>query len=445
MRTWMALCAVSMVCLSPGLVHAEDISIRLHGSNTVGSKLGPELLIAYAKERGFVGAQKTDVAPEEYRVEGVNASGDRFVGIVRAHGTSTGFADLLSGDADLWMASRAAKAEERDQAKPVIGDLHSAELEHVIALDGLAVIVHPENPLSQLSIDQVRGVFSGQLANWSSLGGPDLPIRLYGRDDKSGTFDSFKSMVLSDSVPLSTSTRRFESSSELEATVSGDPGAIGFVGYSYVKTSRALAVFQGDTIPLQPDKLSISTEDYLLARRLFLYSSTNASADVKDFLRFVLEARGQSVVSAVGFVAQSVFVADAEPLDGNPGGYYDVIAEAERLSLNFRFRPESSILDSRGMRDIDRLGEFMRRPENSRKALRLAGFAMEGNEPPMMTLLTVNDRVDIISQLLAAKGVATQRSQGFVGGIAVAPLGRPEWEARNERVEVWLVDRASRM
>ena len=93
------------------------------------------------------------------------------------------------------------------------------------------------------------------------------------------------------------------------------------------------------------------------------------------------------------------------------------------------------------LRDIERLGAFMQRPENQGKALRLAGFAAPGERTPIITLLTVNDRVDIIAQLLAARGVATEISRGFVGGIAVAPSG----QARNERVEVWLVDRSSRM
>ncbi|MFO1495474.1 MAG: PstS family phosphate ABC transporter substrate-binding protein [Lysobacterales bacterium] len=419
---------------------SADLTIRLHGSNTVGSKLGPELLAAYARQRGYVGVQTADAGAEEYRVEGRNARGERFIGIVKAHGTNTGYADLVSAQADLWMASRAAKPEEVEAAKAAIGDLHSAEQEHVIALDGLALIVHPDNPLAQLSIDQIRRAYAGEVQNWSAFGGPNRPIHLYGRDDQSGTYDSFKSMVLGERA-LAPTTQRFESSRDLEAAVAGDPSALGFVGYSYVRQSKALAVFQGATLPLRPDSLSISTEDYLLARRLYLYSAQNASAEVQDFLRFVLAPAGQAVVSSIGFVAQNVFVAEAEPVAGNPEGYYAVVADAERLSVNFRFRPESSTLDSRGMRDIERLGAFMQRPENQGKALRLAGFAAPGERTPIITLLTVNDRVDIIAQLLAARGVATEISRGFVGGIAVAPSG----QARNERVEVWLVDRSSRM
>lgn len=418
---------------------AETINITLHGSNTLGSKLAPGLLQAYARQQGFADAKVIETAPLEFAVNAVRADGSRFAGAVQAHGTNTGYADLLSGAADIWMASRAATPEEV-QAAAAVGPLHTAEQEHVVALDGLAIIVHPRNPVQRLQVDQIRDAFAGRITDWAQLGGAPGPIHLYGRDHQSGTFDSFKSMVLTAGTELAASTQRFESSSELEKRVSNDPAALGFVGFSYITASRALAVMARGTPALTPDALSISTEDYLLARRLYFYTAKESSAQVRDFVEFVQSAAGQQVVAATGFVAQNIFLAQADPLPGNPPMYYDVIADAERLSLNFRFRPASATLDSRALRDIERLSQFMSQPQNRRKQVRLAAFAASVASAPIVTQLTLNDRVDYISQLLASHGVPTSMSRGFLQGAKVAPADRADGQVRNERVEVWLVD-----
>ncbi|MCB1600752.1 MAG: substrate-binding domain-containing protein [Xanthomonadales bacterium] len=430
---WMLLGALS------SMAQAEDISLRLHGSNTIGARLGPDLLMAYARSKGFVGVKQSETSPQEFLIEGRRADGSKFHGIVKAHGTNTGYADLKSGAADLWMASREAKAEEVRDAR-AIGNLHSADQEHVIALDGLAIVVHPDNPVSELSADQIRDAFAGRISNWSGLGGAPGPIRLYARDENSGTFDSFKTMVMSDGAQLSSQSRRFESSAELDRAVAADRQALGFVGFSHIAQGKAVAVRAAGTTALKADALSIATEDYLLARRLYLYSAREASATTREFLDFVQGSAGQKVTAAAGFVAQDIFVAEVDPLPGNPDGYYDVIADAERLSLNFRFRPQSATLDSRALRDIERVSDFMNQPANRGKQLRLAAFGISSERSLMMTLFAVNDRVDYISQILASRGVRTEMSRGFVDGAAVAPIDRAETRARNERVEVWLAE-----
>lgn len=418
---------------------AETISIRLHGSNTLGSKLGPSLLEAYARDQGFTDVERSETAPLEFRVAGRRADGSQFVGVVKAHGTNTGHADLVSGAADIWMASRAVTADEDARAQ-VIGKLRTPPQEHVVALDGLAIIVHPDNPIGEIRVDQVRDAFSGRVSDWSQLGGKAGPIRLYGRDDKSGTFDSFKAMVLTDGATLTADTKRFESSGDLEKSVAQDSAAIGFVGFSYIATAKPLAVMANGTLPLKPDALSVSTEDYLLARRLYFYTPREASARVREFVEFVLSADGQSVVADTGFVAQTLFVARAQPVPGNPDDYYDITGDAERMSMNFRFSPASSILDSRALRDIERLSRFMSQPENQRKEVRLAAFSPSGARAPMMTLLTLNDRIDHISQLLAVRGVRMSQSRSFVNAAMVAPSDRVDGKVRNERVEVWVAD-----
>lgn len=188
-----------------------------------------------------------------------------------AHGSSTGFAALLERHAELAAASRPVKDSEV-RALAGFGDLRSPYAEQVIAIDGLAIILHPDNPLASLDTAQLAAVFAGEVRTWEELGGKGGAIRLYARDEQSGTYDTFKELVLaSHGKSLASDARRFESNDRLAAAVSADPHAIGFVGIASVGRARALAIADGESLPMAPQESLIATEDYPLSRRLFLY------------------------------------------------------------------------------------------------------------------------------------------------------------------------------
>src|SRR5262249_10855740 len=145
---------------------------------------------------------------------------------IAAHGSATAFSPLKAGDAEIGMASRPIGPQELQG----LGQLSDPGFEHVVALAGVAIIVHPGNPGRELNRKQVADVFSGALNNWSALGGRQAPIVVYARDDKSGTYDSFKAMVLDGNhLTLTPSAKRFESSSDLSEKVAQDPNGIGFI------------------------------------------------------------------------------------------------------------------------------------------------------------------------------------------------------------------------
>lgn len=419
---------------------AEESVLRIHGSNTIGAKLAPALAQDWLRQQAFVDIKVQPLKAEELQISARHPDGRRIRIDIRSHGSGTGFQDLVAGTADIAMSSRPAKEDEAAALDALGGTLRSVDQEHVIGLDGLAIVVHPDNPLAALNVAQIRAVFAGQIRDWAQLGGTPGQIQLHARDDKSGTYDSFKSMVLEE-APLSALARRYESSDGLVAAVLADPGAIGFVGLSYAKAARMLAVSAAGTVPLQPERIHVATEDYLLSRRLFFYHRPGISAAAQQFVDHVLSQAGQERVDASGYVSQSIFNAEAQALAGMPEGYYRVVEDATRLSVNFRFRPQSATLDSRAIRDLDRLREFMQRPENRGKQLRLAGFSLPGNGSTTgMALFTANDRVDHIAALLATKGVPTRLARGFFETALVAGIDSSEGRQRNERVEVWLYD-----
>src|SRR5690606_15066977 len=145
------------------------------------------------------------------------------------------FVALKDGSAELAASSRPIKAAEAEALRG-LGDLRSPQAEQIIALDGLAIIVHPSNPLHSLSTAQLAQVFSGAAPTWEALGGKGGPIKLYARDDQSGTYDTFKELVLgAHGAQLSPQAQRFESSERLSDQVSQDPSGIGFIGLPYIR------------------------------------------------------------------------------------------------------------------------------------------------------------------------------------------------------------------
>src|SRR5262249_25648058 len=114
---------------------------------------------------------------------------------IHAHGSATAFTDLLENKSDIGLSSRRIKPEET-KTLSALGDMSSPACEHILALDGIAVIVNRDNPVQSLSREQVAKIFSGEITSWTQVLINRGKIKVYARDDKSGTFDSFKSLVL---------------------------------------------------------------------------------------------------------------------------------------------------------------------------------------------------------------------------------------------------------
>ncbi len=418
---------------------ADDVNgrlFRVQGSNTVGANLMKNLLVNYFTHRGLTDIRVEPAAVEnEYRVSG--RSGGRSIYVdVAAHGSSTGFKALLANDADLSMSSRPIKDKEVNQMKH-FGDMLGFDAEHVIAIDGLAVIVHPNNPVQQLSLDQLAAVFSGQVQNWRQVGGEDRPIALYARDDKSGTWDTFKSLVLRNQVSLPERASRFESNDQLSDRVSQDRGGIGFVGLASVRNSRALLVADEGTQPLSPGKVTVATEDYVLSRRLFLYTPPSLKTEqINEFVAFVQTDAGQQQVEETGFISQALTAIRPQDNRQGPPDYLNVTQAASRLSVNFRFAEGSSSLDNKARQDIRRVVDYMQRQEHQAKSLTLVGFGDE-KQSDSRSLVLSKLRAVAVKTELHKLGVASEPVQGFGAYLPVAS-NDGDSKIKNRRVEVWV-------
>ena len=166
-----------------------DYLLRLSGSNTIGSQLGPMLVKAWLTAKGATDIKDEtrsgpDGKPIPEQVITAQLGGKTVEVEVKAHGSATAFKDLGSGNADIGMASRAIKDDEVAQLS-ALGDMRGRASEHVLGLDGIAVVVPQSSPLQHLTMAQLKGLFTGQTTDWSMVGGASGPVHLYARDDKS--------------------------------------------------------------------------------------------------------------------------------------------------------------------------------------------------------------------------------------------------------------------
>lgn len=434
MRWILSFGLLGLGALLPCAVAQAQDTLRVHGSNTLGARLVPALAEAWLRSEGFERIERRVPAENELHLEAVRGTEWRRVELA-AHGSSTGFVALREGSADVAMSSRPVNGEELTRSA-ALGSLDAPTQEAVVALDGVAVVVHPANPLRRLSLQQVRAVFSGELRDWRELGAPAGPIVLHARDAQSGTFETFRHLVLGEHA-LRSDARRYENGQALAAAVASDRSAIGFVGVSAVGEARALALSEAGHA-LEPTTASVAVEDYALSRRLFLYTPQAATAAARDFVEFALSPAGQRVVEASGFVAQDIRPYPAQISDAAPAEYLALTGDAQRLSLNFRFGTGSRMLDSKILRDAERLAQFLRQPERRGQSLLLIGFADASEASPYLALTLSNDRVDLVARLLERHGVAAQRSRGLGGAMPVADNATALGRQRNRRVEVWL-------
>ncbi|MGQ9598056.1 MAG: PstS family phosphate ABC transporter substrate-binding protein [Anaerolineae bacterium] len=224
---------------------------------------------------------------------------------VTGGGTGTGIAALINGTVDMVNASRAIKEEERTQAQA-----NGIEpVEHVVAGDAIAIVVHPSNPIQGLTISQLSDIFSGKITNWQEVGGEDRPIVLLSRESNSGTHVFFLEEVVrrgnpEDKTLFSPDTLLMPSSEGISAEVRQNPNAIGYDGLGYVTPDQKVvpvAPAEGEPYVF-PTLETVRDGSYPIARTLFIYTIGEPQGVVREYLNWILGSEGQAIVQELGFV-----------------------------------------------------------------------------------------------------------------------------------------------
>jgi phosphate transport system substrate-binding protein len=456
--------AAAAPALTPAPASAPTIAhFGIAGSNTIGERLMPMLIDAFGSKRLGMEPQSKITGKEEQEITLRSSSGTQAVINFAAHGSGTATPGLVEGKAVIGMASRALNDAETkliDERFKV--PIRAAGNEHVLALDGIAVIVHPENPVKLLTLEQIAKVFSGQIANWKDVGGADRPIHVLRRNNDSGTYDTFNTLVLSPlKLQMSPQAAQYESSETLSSDVSKDADAVGFIALPYINKNRAVVIGSSCGITGSPSAFTVKNEQYPLARRLYLYTlGTPKESAANDLLKFALSDEAQPTIEDAEFIDQRVALQDeqdqrnwsvsvsANPEQGLPAGKLvprDAIDDftrfaygARRSSVAFRFEKGSSQLDTRAVQDVGRLARFISGMGGS-KQFWIVGFT-DADGGWAENLRLGKQRAAQVAGELTKAGVRVPaqniRSQSYM-----APTVCNDTDAakgKNRRVEVWL-------
>ena len=218
---------------------------------------------------------------------------------VTGGGSGVGISALIEGTTDLAQSSRKIKFDERQKLQQ--GGKTVKEI--IAAHDALAVVVHPQNNVTNLTREQLEGIFTGKIKNWKEVGGDDLKIIPYARETSSGTYEFFKEHVLKNKNYVN-GIMSMPATGAIIQSISQTRGAIGYVGLAYLnKDVKAIHVsYDAGKKYVEPSVANAKNSSYPIVRPLFYYYVTSTESRVKPFIDYVLSDAGQKIVSDIGFI-----------------------------------------------------------------------------------------------------------------------------------------------
>jgi len=441
----------------------EHIVLSLHGSTSIGDELVPKLAEAFL--RGELGATETGQKIKWHDHGGHpvlhvwgKVPGKPGLQVIEIYATGSGAAfRCLSAESgldycDIGMSSRPIGDSDLPPSSQN-RNVDDRPAEHVVALDAIAVIVNPGNPVSQLSIPQLRSIYSGRTRNWKDVGGEDAPIELYGRDSNSGTSEMFTEKVMGKN-PLETARmaalpkdRQMGDSNQIVDAVMRSRNAIGYASSPLVRDAKALSISDGSSLAFLPTELSIVTEDYPICRRLLLYDWDTPGSMVNAFIRYATYKPGQAIVDQTPFVDLTPKVFHVAPPKGAPLAYQKIATGYSRIGLSFHFSvaktetagDTESQLDNLAKINVLRLRTFLSQHGGTGDDILLIGFADQVEDRAPNRRLA-HQRAEGVATELRAIGVVVPAGniRDFGAKLPVASNDALEGRSKNRRVEVWV-------
>src|SRR5256886_15451747 len=261
---------LSLIALSAAISVVRADTLVIKGSDTLGANLVPQLA-------------------EEFKAQHPGTTFN-----IAAEGSTTGIAAIIDGTAQIGMASRPTKPEEVAAAKAKGVTFK----ETIVAYDGIAVIVSSANPVKSLTKKQVEQIFTGDVTDWSAVGGSGGKTSVYTRNTSSGTYSEFKELAMKkrDYAPDS---QKLAGNEQIAQEVGKNANGVGYVGLAYTKAGGIKVV---PTDGASPSKESVLAKSYPYARPTFFYTNGEPAGVVKEFIDFTVGPEGQKIVEQVGFV-----------------------------------------------------------------------------------------------------------------------------------------------
>lgn len=454
-----------VLCEGPACPNLQDFvaEVSISGSSTMGAVLMPALIEGFALRNDYT-VRREPLEPVGFTYVLVDEDTGKPVArfYIQASTTDEGFADLLANDADIVMALREIRPDERSRAREAgMGDMTDANRSRVLALDAMVPIVAPSNPVDQISPLALAEVFAGRITNWTVLGGADAPISLHLPGARTGLGQSVEDKVMGPvDLPFAEGIIRHDRAGEVVDAVLADPFAIGIASYAETGNGRALTLTGACGFSLSAERGTIKTEDYPLTAPMFLYIPARRLPKVaRELLAYMRGASSQIVIRRAGFVDQA-----PEEVSINDQGYRFANAVTSagpevsleelqrmtrtlygmaRLTTSFRFEAGSIRLDAQSRSNVQQLARALEQGTYDARRVLLVGFS-DGDGPATANRNIALRRAEAVRRavMAAAETIDFERIQLDVDAFGEAlPMACDDsaWGRQvNRRVEVWV-------
>jgi phosphate transport system substrate-binding protein len=265
-KNWIAGVIIPAIMLTAGTALAGNIS--MNGSTTV-LPIAQKTAEAYMKEH-----------PDTK----ISISGG---------GSGNGIKALIDKTTDIANSSRAIKKEEMEQAKAKGSD----PVEFIVAFDCIVPVVHPSNPIKNITVDQLKALYKGEIRNWKEIGGADKPVVIISRDTSSGTYEVWEEKIMKKERVFPGALLQASNGAIVQA-VSKNPNAVGYIGLGYMDNSVKMLSVNGIT----GSKETTLNKSFPVSRPLYMYTPVKPAGDIKKFMDFVISDKGQKLVEEEGFI-----------------------------------------------------------------------------------------------------------------------------------------------
>jgi phosphate transport system substrate-binding protein len=454
-----------VTCDGPACPSLTDFvaEVRFSGSSVMAETVLPALIIGFARQEGLTATpSRVDERSFAYELRQPDRTAPLARLFFRVGTTDQGFADLMDSDADIVMAQREIRDEERNAAEAAgLGDLTHPRRARIVALDAIVPVVAPENTVQDISPADLVRVLSGAITNWTDLEGPDAPIALHMPDTGSGLSQDVEDQLLRPvQAELSDTVLRHQRNRDLVQAVANDPFAIGITTQAASGPTRALPLAGGCGHALAATRQSIKTEDYPLTSPMFLYLPQRRLPRIaRQFLAYTRLADAQMAIRQAGYVDQATEnlpiglqgdrLANAIVSGGAEVGLEELqhmvetLRPLSRLSISFRFEPGSSRPDAQSRSNILQLAQALESGSLTPRKLVFAGFS-DGDGGASANARIAHRRAQTVRNAVLA-AIETEipdsieiTTEGFGEAMPMA-CDDTEWGRKtNRRVEVWV-------
>lgn len=455
--------AQGVQCTGAGCPDPEAFVARfaISGAARVGNGLMPALIGSFARRRGLDVTR--EIEDDDTSVFVLSRPGDGVEQAriaLRASTTAEGFADLIAEEAQIVLALREVSPREAQLAREAgQGDLTRNARSQVLALDALVPIVAPQNPIGELTTEQLADVFTGDIDNWSQLGGPDLPIRVHHGVDDAALAEAFDADLLGDRDVVGTAVQHTDLA-DLSDAVSEDGAAIGLSAFSAIANAKPLRLRGSCGAVLSVGPRAIKAEDYPLDLPLLVYTpARRLPLLAREFLAFFSSPGAEVMIRRAGFVDQGIELvalgrqgdrlANAVMGAGPEVGLETLqdmvqsLRAARRLTVSFRFRGGSTRLDAQSHGNIARLARALEGGAFDGRTLVFVGFS-DGQGGAAANRAISQRRADSVRSAVRAAAHTADfdrvklEVEAYGEAMPVACDDSAWGREVNRRVEVWL-------